>query len=168
MKKHINFYRSKISPGLVNLGIVFLLFFTLAFACNKGGQDSGTTSNSAQTKSRINPSSTRTSGGGPTEADVKAYVSEYEQMLHPTGESSSEPISIDISFRQVQFESPRPADTGDKVRKVESDYVYPVIVEYTLSEEYSDGMHPTEKKNKFELYRNAQGGWSGFEYGPAD
>ena len=162
-------YHPQIKSILGSLGIVFLMFFSLAFACNEGRDaDRRTGSVYQQDTSEEDDDSgvTQTDGsGGPTEIDVKNYVTEYEQTINPVGGISS-PISISLSFGQIRFESPRAANEGDRLRKVASDSLYPVIVQYTVNQKFSDGTYPKNKKIKFELYRNRQGGWSAFEYGP--
>ncbi|MGI8788149.1 MAG: hypothetical protein ACR2HG_10350 [Pyrinomonadaceae bacterium] len=150
----------KLRNPLINLSIIFSLLFCMAFACNNDSEDRDGTTPPARTSRRAN--------GSPTEDDVKAWVTEYENMLHPTGVSLSEPDSIDFTFGEISFGQPRVADTGDKIRKVESDYLYPVVVEYTIHQYFKDGDHPSEKKYNYELYRNAQGGWSAFSNGPAN
>jgi hypothetical protein len=160
MLKKLIFYYSPMTSVMTTLSMIFLLLFSMAFACNEGNSDSGGTTSPTRT-------SRRSSSGSPTEDDVQAWVKEYESMLHPTGVSLSEPDSIDFTFGEISFGNPREANAGDKIRKVESDYLYPVVVEYTIHQYFSDGDHPTEKKYRYELYRNAQGGWSAFSNGPA-
>ena len=168
MFKRQKFQNSPFNSVFVGAAISFSLLFTMAFSCGDdgGGRNDVRKDDSIVTKNAPKKTSVR-GGDGPTEEDVKAYVTEYESMLHPTGETTSEPESIDFTFGDITFGAPRQANTGDKVRKVESDYLYPVVVEYTIHQYFSDGDHPTEKKYNYELYRNAEGGWSAFSNGPA-
>lgn len=166
MKMNLSFNRANLS--WVVLAALCLVIFSAAAVsartpCGETGYDFRIGSSIAA-NSQFTIGS-RSADESPSEDDIKAWVRSYEDEITPTGGVSS-PISISIAFNRIQYQTPRSANEGDRLHKVKSDLLYPVIVDYTVYQKFSDGTYPKQKKWKYEFYVNTDDYWSAFSYGP--
>lgn len=146
-----------------------LLLFALAMLGNAAQNSPGANGQSISRNGFNNDRSTSanhpTIVSAPSDDDVKAWVKDYEDEINPVGGVGS-PMSISLTFHQIQYGEVRSANEGDRLRHVKSDQLYMVIVDYTVNQKFSDGTYPKNKKWKFEFYVNTEDGWSAFSYGP--
>ncbi len=147
----------QIQNALINLSLVLVLIFTLAFKC---GNDSDDNPTPPDNKRQIN-------SGELTETIVKQIVTQREEML-ATGAGGS-PDSVTVTFENIDFGTSRIANKQDEFNGIPNgETVYPARVRYTAHRQRRNGTtEDQEVYYSYDFYVSKYGKWAVLANGPA-